>query len=218
MKHLPVLTLLALICLAVLPGVAENKKSSKLKAVAPKTEPQKNENAEKPREPMSSGTFDGLKLRSIGPAMISGRIVALAVDPRNRARYYVGTASGGLWKTENDGTSWTPVFEHEGSYSIGAVKLDPNNPDVVWVGTGESNSQRSVAYGDGVYRSDDGGKNWQNLGLKRSEHIIPLQLPEDEYAQLSALAAARKKSVPDIIRHLIERSLKEIRTNPSARL
>lgn len=150
----------------------QSKKARKLKPVASANEAQKPaENAEKPKEPMSSGTFDGLKLRSIGPAMISGRVVAFAVDAHNRAHYFVGTASGGLWKTENDGISWTPVFEHEGSYSIGAVALDPNNPNVVWVGTGESNSQRSVAYGDGVYRSDDGGKNWVNAGLKHSEHI-----------------------------------------------
>ena len=76
-----------------------------------------------------------------------------------------------MWKTVNDGTTWTPVFDSEGSYSIGWVTLDPNDPAVVWVGAGESNSQRSVAYGDGIYRSDDGGKNWQNLGLKKSEHI-----------------------------------------------
>ncbi len=125
-----------------------------------------------PADPLtSSSTYDGLKLRSIGPAVISGRVIAIAVEPKNRAHYYVGAASGGVWKTENDGTSWTPVFEHEGSYSIGDVKLDPKNPSIVWVGTGESNSQRSVGYGDGIYKSEDGGKSWKNLGLKYSEHI-----------------------------------------------
>src|SRR5207237_7519956 len=78
---------------------------------------------------------------------------------------------GGVWKTVNSGTTWTPVFDNEGSYSIGALALDPKNPNVVWVGTGENNSQRSVGYGDGVYRSDDGGKTWKNMGLKQSEHI-----------------------------------------------
>jgi photosystem II stability/assembly factor-like uncharacterized protein len=116
-------------------------------------------------------TFEGLTLRSIGPAMISGRILSIAVDPANRAHYYVGAASGGVWKTENDGITWTPVFDKEGSYSIGTVTLDPKNPAVVWVGTGENNSQRSVGYGDGVYRSDDGGKTWKNMGLKHSDHI-----------------------------------------------
>jgi photosystem II stability/assembly factor-like uncharacterized protein len=120
---------------------------------------------------MNADTFSGLKFRSIGPAVASGRVMAIAVNPKNKFEYYVGVASGGVWKTVNDGTTWTPVFDKEGSYSIGWVALDPNDPAVVWVGAGESNSQRSVAYGDGIYRSDDGGKNWQNLGLKKSEHI-----------------------------------------------
>ncbi len=120
---------------------------------------------------MTPSTFSGLSLRAIGPAVTSGRIVAIAVDPRNRAHYYVGAASGGVWETNNDGTSWTPVFEHEPVYSIGAIAIDPNNPFIVWVGTGEANSQRSVGYGDGIYRSDDGGKHWMNMGLKTSEHI-----------------------------------------------
>ena len=148
------------------------KKPPKLKPTPPASAPATGSNeAEKPPEPMSSGTFDGLKLRSIGPAMISGRVLAFAVDPKNHARYFVASASGGVWKTENSGTTWTPVFDHEGSYSIGTVTLDPKDSSVVWVGTGESNSQRSVGYGDGVYRSEDGGKNWKNLGLKHSEHI-----------------------------------------------
>ena len=120
---------------------------------------------------MTADTFSGLKFRLIGPAVASGRVMSIAVNPRNKVEYYVGVASGGVWKTVNDGTTWTPVFDGEASYSIGWVALDPSDPSVVWVGSGESNSQRSVAYGDGVYRSEDGGKNWQNLGLKRSEHI-----------------------------------------------
>ncbi len=134
--------------------------------------------AEKPRqeetkkpEPMSSGTFTGLRLRSIGPAFTSGRVVDFAVDPKDRSRYFVAAASGGVWKTTNSGTTFTPVFDNEASYSIGVVVLDPKNPLTVWVGTGENNSQRSVSYGDGVYRSDDGGKTWKNVGLKSSEHI-----------------------------------------------
>ncbi len=120
---------------------------------------------------MSPATFQGLKFRSIGPALTSGRVGDFAVDPADRSRYYVAVASGGVWKTNNAGTTFTPVFDDQGSYSIGCVALDPNNPGVVWVGTGENNSQRSVAYGDGVYRSDDGGKSWKNMGLRRSEHI-----------------------------------------------
>ncbi|HEY3972278.1 MAG TPA: glycosyl hydrolase [Candidatus Sulfotelmatobacter sp.] len=120
---------------------------------------------------MTADTFSGLKFRLIGPGSSSGRVMSMAVNPKNKFEYYVGVASGGVWKTVNDGTTWTPVFDGEGSYSIGWVALDPNDASVVWVGTGESNSQRSVSYGDGIYRSDDGGKSWQNLGLKKSEHI-----------------------------------------------
>jgi photosystem II stability/assembly factor-like uncharacterized protein len=113
----------------------------------------------------------GLKLRSIGPALLSGRISDIAVHPTNKKIWYVATASGGLWKTTNAGTTFSPIFDNEGSYSIGVVVLDPANPNVVWVGTGESNAQRSVAYGDGVYKSIDGGRSWKNMGLKESEHI-----------------------------------------------
>jgi photosystem II stability/assembly factor-like uncharacterized protein len=120
---------------------------------------------------MNADTFSGLKFRSIGPAVASGRVMSIAVNPKAKFEYYVGVASGGVWKTVNDGTTWTPVFDGEGSYSIGWVTLDPNDSSVVWVGAGESNSQRSVGYGDGIYRSVDGGKSWENLGLKKSEHI-----------------------------------------------
>ena len=121
--------------------------------------------------PMSRATFAGLHWRNIGPAVTSGRVIAFAVDPKDRTKYYAAVASGGVWNTTNAGTTWTPVFDNEGSYSIGAIAIDPNNPSTVWVGTGERNSQRSVGYGDGVYRSDDGGKSWRNMGLKKSEHI-----------------------------------------------
>jgi photosystem II stability/assembly factor-like uncharacterized protein len=103
-------------------------------------------------------------------------VAAFAVNPRNKSEYYAAVASGGVWKTTNSGTTWTPVFDNEGSYSIGAITLDPSNPLVVWVGTGENNSQRSVSYGDGVYRSDGGGKSWKNMGLKKSEHIARILL------------------------------------------
>ena len=117
------------------------------------------------------GPFGGLRFRSIGPAVTSGRVNAFAVDPTDRSKYYVAVASGGVWKTVNAGTTWTPVFDNEGSVSIGAIALDPKSPSTIWVGTGEHNSQRSVGYGDGVYRSDDGGRSWRNMGLKTSEHI-----------------------------------------------
>ena len=115
--------------------------------------------------------FAGLRARSIGPAVTSGRVMTIAVDPTNTAVFYVGAASGGVWKTVNGGASWQPIFDKQGSFSIGWVTLDPKHPNVVWVGTGERNSQRSVAYGDGVYKSEDGGRSWTNVGLKSSEHI-----------------------------------------------
>ena len=78
---------------------------------------------------------------------------------------------GGIWETTNAGTTWKPVFDSYGSYSIGCLAQDPNNPHVIWAGSGENNSQRSVSFGDGVYRSKNGGKSWENMGLKESEHI-----------------------------------------------
>jgi photosystem II stability/assembly factor-like uncharacterized protein len=123
------------------------------------------------KDPWKSETFSGLTFRNIGPAKTSGRVIDFAVNPNNHKEYFVAAASGGVWKTSNAGTSYNPVFEGEGSYSIGCVETDPSNSNVVWVGTGENNNQRSVAYGDGVYRSDDGGKSWKNMGLKNSEHI-----------------------------------------------
>lgn len=123
---------------------------------------------------LKSALFSGLKFRSIGPAVVGGRIIAFAVHPENRSTYYVGVASGGVWKTTNGGTTWECVFENEGSYSIGSVALNPGNPHEVWVGTGELNSQRSVGYGDGLYKSEDGGKSWKKMGLEKSEHIAAI--------------------------------------------
>ncbi|HLB54038.1 MAG TPA: hypothetical protein VJK71_02935 [Gemmatimonadales bacterium] len=117
------------------------------------------------------GLFAGLRLRSIGPAAPSGRIGEIAVHSANQSTWYVAVHSGGVWKTVNAGTTWTPIFDSQSSYSIGTVAIDPRNPLVVWVGTGENNSQRSVGYGDGVYKSTDGGRSWSNLGLKGSNHI-----------------------------------------------
>ncbi len=122
-------------------------------------------------EGMTSATLSGLKFRSIGPALPSGRVVDLAVQRDNPAEYYVAVACGGVWKTTNDGITFEPIFDDQASFSIGCVTIDPNNPHVLWVGTGENNSQRSVSWGDGVYRSSDGGKSWRNMGLKTSEHI-----------------------------------------------
>jgi photosystem II stability/assembly factor-like uncharacterized protein len=120
---------------------------------------------------ITSSTLSALEFRSIGPALASGRIADIAVDPVDNSRWFVAVASGGVWRTLNKGTTFEPVFDAQGSFSIGCVTIDPSNRHVVWVGTGENNSQRSVSWGDGVYRSLDGGKTWKNMGLKRSEHI-----------------------------------------------
>lgn len=131
----------------------------------------KNDTADTKESKYGSKTFAGLELRSIGPALVSGRIVDLAVDPRDPRTWFVAAASGGVWKTTNAGTTFNPVFDDEKSFSIGCVTIDPHDSLTVWVGTGENNSQRSVSMGDGVYKSVDGGKSWKNVGLGKSEHI-----------------------------------------------
>ncbi|MFT5245048.1 MAG: photosystem II stability/assembly factor-like uncharacterized protein [Psychroserpens sp.] len=122
-------------------------------------------------QPLDEVKIDGLKWRSIGPSLTSGRISDVAVNPNNPFEYYVASSAGGVWKTINSGIEFTPIFDNEGSYSIGCITIDPNNSNVIWVGTGENNNQRSVSYGDGVYKSLDGGNSWENMGLKTSEHI-----------------------------------------------
>lgn len=123
------------------------------------------------KKPLETISIEGLKWRSIGPSLTSGRISDLAVNPNNPFEYYVATSSGGVWKTINSGVDYKPVFDKQGSYSIGCITMDPNNSNIIWVGTGENNNQRSVAYGDGIYKSLDGGKSWEHMGLKNSEHI-----------------------------------------------
>lgn len=112
-----------------------------------------------------------LPFREIGPAFMGGRIADIAVDPRNGSTWYVAVGSGGVWKTTNAGTTWSPIFDDQPSFSIGCLTLDPQNPDIVWVGSGEAVSGRHVAWGTGVYRSRNGGKTWDHMGLDRSEHI-----------------------------------------------
>lgn len=128
---------------------------------------------------LDESIFSGLKLRNLTPAKTGGRIVDIAIHPANRSIRYVATASGGVWKTMNAGTTWVPVFDREGSFSIGTIVIDPKNHNTVWVGTGENNSQRSVSKGDGVYKSTDGGRTWVNTGLKSSEHIGKIVIHPD---------------------------------------
>jgi len=122
------------------------------------------------KDKLTGGTFAGLKFRSIGPAWNSGRIADFAVNPNNKNEYYVATASGHLWKTTNNGTTWNAIADTL-PYSLGVVKLDPTNANVVWVGSGENNHQRALGYGTGVYKSTDGGQSWTFMGLKDSRQI-----------------------------------------------
>jgi len=115
--------------------------------------------------------FSRLEYRSIGPAIMGGRISDVEGVPGDANVVYVASASGGLWKTTNGGITWKPIFERQGTLSLGDIALAPSNPDVVWVGTGESNVRNSVSFGDGVYKSTDAGKTWQHMGLKDTEHI-----------------------------------------------
>jgi photosystem II stability/assembly factor-like uncharacterized protein len=127
--------------------------------------------SQKDSQPLDELNLSGLKWRSVGPALTSGRISDIAVNPLNPYEYYVASSAGGVWKTTNSGVTFKPVFDNEGSYSIGCIAMDPNNSNVIWVGTGENNNQRSVSFGDGIYKSIDGGATWENMGLKTSEHI-----------------------------------------------
>ncbi|MEL6528442.1 MAG: glycosyl hydrolase [Pseudomonadota bacterium] len=129
---------------------------------------------------LSSKTFDAFALRNIGPAFMSGRIADIAIVQDDPATWYVAVGSGGVWKTENAGTTWTSLFEGQGSYSIGSLGLDPSDPNRIWVGTGENHGGRHVGYGDGIYKSDDGGKTWRKSGLEASERISKIIVhPED---------------------------------------
>ncbi len=116
-------------------------------------------------------SLSGLSFRSIGPAVTGGRVVDIAVNPFNHSEYFVASGHGSLWKTTNNGITFSPVFDANKSYAIGCVTIDPTNPNVVWVGTGENNNQNNVIFGDGIYKSEDGGKSWKNMGLDSSDQI-----------------------------------------------
>ena len=162
MKNRPVLITILLTLALTLPGwnVSAQKKQKTDK--------------ENSQWELNSRMLSSLRFRSIGPAAYSGRISDIAVNPEDHSEYYVAVASGGLWKTENHGTTFKPIFDNESVFSMGCVTLDPNNPNIVWVGTGENNSQRNLAYGDGVYKSTNGGKSFKNMGLKTSRQIAKI--------------------------------------------
>ncbi|HYN22805.1 MAG TPA: glycosyl hydrolase [Thermoanaerobaculia bacterium] len=170
MKRISAALALLAFLLAGIPSFAEETQKADAKGKA-KNAKAKDEKKDEKKELLSAGTFSGLALRGIGPALTSGRVIDLAVDPKKPSTYYAAIASGGVWKTTNGGATFNSLFDGQGTYSIGCIALDPHNPLVVWVGSGENNSQRSVAFGDGVYKSIDGGKSWTNVGLKSSEHI-----------------------------------------------
>ncbi|MEO1036521.1 MAG: glycosyl hydrolase [Pseudomonadota bacterium] len=126
---------------------------------------------DEPAPGFNEATFNGLAWRSVGPALMAGRISDIAIDPNDQSTWYVGVGSGGVWKTENAGTTWSTIFDNEDAYSIGCLTIDPNDSTTIWLGTGENVSGRHVGYGSGVYRSRDGGASWENMGLEDSEHI-----------------------------------------------
>ncbi len=152
---------LLIICILNTAGLAQSKSSSK----------KENKSEAEKSVLLKSETYNALTFRNIGPAVTSGRIIDIAVHPKNTSTWYIAAASGGVFKTINSGTTFEPIFDKAEVYSIGCLAIDPNNANVVWVGSGENNNQRSVAYGDGIYKSEDGGKSFKNMGLKNSEHI-----------------------------------------------
>ena len=166
---------LLLAVLIVLPLAAQKKKSKKKEDSSSST---KAENL----------SLDAFTLRNIGPALTSGRIADMAIDPRNSDHFYIAVASGGVWETKNNAVSWEPLFDSQTSFSTGCIAINPHNPNEIWVGSGENNNQRSVGYGDGIYRSLDGGKSWKNMGLKTSEHIGMIAFDSDKKDRVYAAA------------------------------
>jgi len=158
MKKQVLLSFLILFVFSINTGLSQKKKETS-------KEPEKKETG------LTSSTFNGLSFRSIGPAWCSGRISDFAVNPENHSEIFVAASAGNIWKTTNNGTTWDPVFDKYGAYAIGCLKMDPENPYVIWAGTGENNHQRQLGYGDGIYKSEDGGGSWKNMGLKESRHI-----------------------------------------------
>ena len=138
---------------------------------------------------LSDVYFKNLKVRWIGPAVMGGRVSDIAIDPRNPAVFYVGHAHGGVWKTGDNGVTFNPIFDKEHSLSIGAIAIAPSDSDVIWVGTGEPNDRNSSGWGDGVYRSTDGGGHWENVGLKESREIarIAVHPKKPEVAYVAAV-------------------------------
>lgn len=164
LRYFPSLTLALICCLSCFTALAQDSDQPKDEAPG-----------------INSGLVSALQFRSIGPAFMSGRIGDIAVDPVERTTWYVAASSGGVWKTTNAGVTFQPIFDGYGSYSIGCLAISPQDRHTIWVGTGENNSQRSVGYGDGLYKSTDGGQSFSRVGLENSEHIGMIAIhPEND--------------------------------------
>jgi photosystem II stability/assembly factor-like uncharacterized protein len=137
----------------------------------------------------------GLKFRSIGPALTGGRVIDIAVNPQDHTEYFIASGSGSLWKTMNNGITFSPSFDNQKSYAIGCVRIDPSNPNIIWAGTGENSNHYNVAYGDGIYKSEDGSKSWNNMGIKSSEHIggIAIDPNNSNQVYVAAMGSLRKE-------------------------
>lgn len=172
LKNLLLLPFLFGILTLSIVAFGSDKKAESKKSETTDSKKEKKED-KKPKEDtvLNSGTVSGLSFRSIGPAFASGRIADFAVNPTNKSEWFVAVASGHVWKTTNNGTTFDPVFDNYGVYSTACIVYDPNNPFVLWLGTGENNHQRSLGYGNGVYKSVDGGNSWVNMGLKESRQV-----------------------------------------------
>ena len=180
------------------PKAKADKKKSKSEKAAPADENKADDKGEagsenekaKPAKKTSldTGMLAGaMKFRSVGPAFMSGRIGDIAIDQKNPNTWYIAVASGGVWKTDNAGTTFKPIFDNQKSYSIGCVTIDPTVSSTVWVGTGENNGGRHIGFGDGVYVSHDAGKSWKLKGLEKSEHISKILVdPRDSNVVFAA--------------------------------
>ena len=114
------------------------------------------------------------------PQLAPDGAIDIAVNPFNHSEYFIASGHGSLWKTTNNGITFSPIFDGNKSYAIGSVEIDPTNPNIIWVGTGENKNQNNVIYGDGIYKSENGGKTWKNMGLKKSEHVSGIAIDPND--------------------------------------